>query len=203
MSLHERKTAKKKEDILRISVSVLSEKGYDGTTMEEIASKLLMTKGSVYYYFKDKQDLLYQSHIMLLERSIENVEGVRHQELPVKDKLRRAMIVHIEYILVERSGFEMMIKPEQYFSSPQIETIFQLRDDYGKCFDALILEGIEADAFGSVDVKIVRNIILGAMNWVTQWYSDDGKKDKTEIAEDITDYLLQILIKNRCGGGNS
>ncbi|WP_373893525.1 TetR/AcrR family transcriptional regulator [Virgibacillus sp. CBA3643] len=195
MSLRERKTAKKKEDILRMAVSVLSEKGYDGTTMEEIASKLLMTKGSVYYYFKDKQDLLYQSHVMLLERSIENVEGVQDPGLPVTEKLRRAMIVHIEYILMERSGFEMMIKPEQYFLDPQIETIFQLRDEYGKCFDQLILEGIEADAFGSVDVKIVRNIILGAMNWVTQWYSEDGKKDKKEIAEDIADYLLHILIR--------
>ncbi|UJL45508.1 TetR family transcriptional regulator [Virgibacillus sp. NKC19-16] len=203
MSLRERKTAKKKEDILRMAVSVLSEKGYDGTTMEEIASKLLMTKDSVYYYFRDKQDLLYQSHSMLLEGSIENVEGVQRQDLPVKDKLRRAMIVHIEYILMERSGFEMMIKPEQYFSNPQIETIFQLRDEYGKCFDQLILEGIEADAFGSVDVKIVRNIILGAMNWVTQWYSEDGKKDKKEIAEDIADYLLHILIKNNNGGETS
>ncbi|MBY7144274.1 TetR family transcriptional regulator [Virgibacillus sp. NKC19-3] len=197
MSLREQKIAKKKEDILRMAISVLSEKGYDGTTMEEIAAKLLMTKGSVYYYFQDKQNLLYQSHIMLLERSMENVESVRCQNLAVQERLRQAMVVHIEYIIVERSGFEMMIKPERYFSEPQIETIFKLRDDYGKCFDQLILEGIEADIFESVDVKIVRNIILGAMNWVTQWYSDDGRQDKTEIAEDIAYYLLHILLKKK------
>lgn len=196
MSLRERKTAKKKEDILRTAVSVLSEKGYNGTTMEEIASKLLMTKGSVYYYFKDKQDVLYQSHIMLLERSIKNVEGVLRQNLPMLEKLQKAMIIHVEYIISEKNGFEMMLEPEQSFSTQQQEDVLKLRDNYGKCFDQLILEGIEADVFGSVDVKIVRNIILGAMNWVTQWYSTEGKKGKTEIAESISYYLLRILIKN-------
>ncbi len=178
-----------------MAVSVLSKKGYHGTTMEEIASKLLMTKGSVYYYFKDKQDLLYQSQIMLLEKSLENIKTVQQQEMPVNEKLRKAVVVHIEYLLRERSGFEMMMKPEHIFSLEQLEKIIQLRDDYGKCYDSLILEGVEADVFHSVDVKIVRNIILGAMNWVTQWYSDDGKKDKREIAESISDYLLRILIK--------
>ncbi|WP_404452135.1 TetR/AcrR family transcriptional regulator [Virgibacillus necropolis] len=195
MSLRERKTAKKKEDILRTAVRVLSEKGYHGTTIEEIASKLLMTKGSVYYYFKDKQDLLFQSQLMLLGRSIENVEAILCQDLLVTEKLRMAMVGHIEYLLCERSGFEMMVKQEQFFSTEQKEEILQLRDDYGRSFDRLILEGIEENVFGSVDVKIVRNIILGAMNWVTQWYSESGNKDKTEIAESISDYLLHILIE--------
>lgn len=195
MSLRERKVAKKKEDILRTAVHVLSEKGYHGTTIEEIATKLLMTKGSVYYYFKDKQDLLYQSQLMLLGRSIESIEAILCQDLSVIEKLRKAMIVHIDYIISERSGFEMMVKLEQFFSTKQKEEILQLRDDYGKSFDRLIQAGIEENVFGSVDVKIVRNIILGAMNWITQWYSENGKKGKIELAESISDYLLHLLIK--------
>lgn len=194
MSLRERKTAKKKEEILRMAVRVLAEKGYHGTTMEEIASNLLMTKGSVYYYFKDKQELLYQSQLMLLQQSLENINAIQQENTSVIDKLRKAMEVHIVYLLDERSGFEMMIKPEHIFSNVQLEEIFQLRDDYGKCFDQLILVGIESGVFGDVDIKLVRNIILGSMNWVTQWYSSEGKKDKTEIAESISDYLLRILI---------
>lgn len=195
MSLRERKTAKKKEDILRTAVSILAEKGYHGTTMEDIAASLLMTKGSVYYYFKDKQDLLYQSQKMLLQRSLGNIETVQQENSPIADKLRKAMVVHVEHLLDERSGFEMMIKPEQIFSTEQLKEIFRLRNDYGESFDQLILEGIEAEVFGAVDIKIVRNIILGAMNWVAQWYSPEGKKDETEIAESVSDYLSRILIK--------
>ncbi|MFB4168462.1 TetR/AcrR family transcriptional regulator [Virgibacillus sp. JSM 102003] len=197
MSLREEKTAKKKEEILQSAVRILSEKGYRGTTMEEIAAKLLMTKGSVYYYFKDKQNLLFESQIMILNRSIQNLEFINTQNVSVIMKLRKAIIAHIEYAIRERSVFVMMFNPEQIFSPSQLERIFQLRDEYGKGFDRLIKEGIESDVFRSMDVKIVRNIILGAINWVTQCYSDNGKKDETEMAELIADYVMQIVIKNK------
>ncbi|MBY0222475.1 TetR/AcrR family transcriptional regulator [Sporosarcina aquimarina] len=195
MSLRQKKIAKKKEDILRTAVSILAEKGYQGTTMEEIASSLLMTKGSVYYYFKDKQDLLYQSQLMLLQQSLINIKTIQQENLPVVDRFKKAMVAHITYLLDEKSGFEMMVKLEQIFSTEQLEEIFQLRNDYEKCFDQLILEGINEEVFEAVEITIVRNTILGAMNWVTQWYSPEGKKDPIEIAETVSGYLTRILVK--------
>lgn len=59
MSLREQKAAKKKEDILRSASLVISRSGYHNATMEDIAAELLMTKGSLYYYFKNKEELLY------------------------------------------------------------------------------------------------------------------------------------------------
>lgn len=197
MALREQKTARKKEEIIQAAVSVFMEKGYTGTTMEDVAAKLLMTKGSVYYYFKDKQELLYQSQKMLLEKSIENIEAIKQaQDLPVIERLRKSMIVHIEYLISERSGFETMVDPERYFSETQVEKIIKLRNNYEKNFDQLLTEGIERNIFASLDIKIVRNIILGAMNWVIQWYSPKGEKDEREVAELISDYLLRILMKD-------
>nr|WP_246602745.1 TetR/AcrR family transcriptional regulator [Sporosarcina aquimarina] len=193
--MRQKKIAKKKEDILRTAVSILAEKGYQGTTMEEIASSLLMTKGSVYYYFKDKQDLLYQSQLMLLQQSLINIKTIQQENLPVVDRFKKAMVAHITYLLDEKSGFEMMVKLEQIFSTEQLEEIFQLRNDYEKCFDQLILEGINEEVFEAVEITIVRNTILGAMNWVTQWYSPEGKKDPIEIAETVSGYLTRILVK--------
>ncbi|WP_077302038.1 TetR/AcrR family transcriptional regulator [Virgibacillus pantothenticus] len=195
MSLKERKIAEKKEEIIRMAIHVLSEKGYHGTTMEEIATNLLMTKGTVYYYFKDKQELLYQSQIMLLNRSLQQIQEIKQQQIPVEEKLRKSIIAHIVYLLEERSGFELMLKPERIFSSEQLAVIFKLRDTYGEFFDQMITEGIEANVFHAADVKVVRNIILGAMNWVTQWYAEDGQKSRNELAEDIAVYLQRILIK--------
>lgn len=197
MALREQKTARKKEEIIQAAVSVFMEKGYTGTTMEDVAANLLMTKGSVYYYFKDKQELLYQSQKMLLEKSIENIEAIQQaQDLPVIERLRKSMIVHLKYLISERSGFETMVDPERYFAETQVEKIIKLRNNYEKNFDQLITEGIEGNVFASLDIKIVRNIILGAMNWVIQWYSPKGEKDESDIAELISDYLLRILMKN-------
>ncbi|WP_067726194.1 TetR/AcrR family transcriptional regulator [Oceanobacillus damuensis] len=197
MSLREKKTAKKKEEIISTAVSIIAEKGYQRTTMEDIASRLLMTKGSVYYYFKDKQDLLFQSHQLLLERSIENIHDIQQLDIPITEKLKQSMIAHIDHLISEKSGFELMLKPEQYFSDYQLQEIQKLREDYSRCFDQLIAEGIGTGIFVSLDKKIVRNLVLGAMNWITQWYSLDGKLGKEEMSETISDYLMRILIKKK------
>ncbi|RLL46849.1 TetR/AcrR family transcriptional regulator [Oceanobacillus piezotolerans] len=196
MSLRQKKAEKKKEEIIQSALSIISEKGYHATTMEDIAAKLLMTKGSVYYYFKDKQDLVYKSQKMLLEQSISNIEEILIEDLPIVEKLEKTMVVHIEYLITERTGFTMGARPEQIFKDDQLIDILDLRAKYSKYIDSLITLGIESGYFHKVDVKIVRNIILGAMNYVIEWYSPEGSKNKEELAKSISDYLLRILIKD-------
>ncbi len=195
MSLMERKTAKKKDEILKSALSVLAEKGYHGTTMEDIANHLLMTKGSIYYYFKGKQDLVFQSQIKILNQSIQNVEEVKEKDLTIDEKLKTVIIRHIEYSLHEKSGFLLMVNPAEIFSEEQLTKIIQLREQYASCYDSLIEEGIEAGYFAVDNISIARNILLGAMNWVTQWYSADGELDEQAFAASVVDYIMRIVKK--------
>jgi len=110
-----RKTERKKEGIIQSALSIISEKGYHATTMEDIAAKILMTKGSVYYYFKDKQDLVYKIQKMLLEQSINNIEQILTEDLSPRGKLEKTIIAHIEYLITERTGFTLGARPEQIF----------------------------------------------------------------------------------------
>ena len=190
-----RKTAKKKEEILQSALRLLAKKGYHGTTMEEIASHLLMTKGSLYYYFKDKQDLVFQSQLMILQQSIENIRIIKRKKISQTDKLALAISVHIEYAIREKSGFELMINPKQIFSTHQLEEILRLRDEYAVEYDALLTAGVKEKVFSANDIKVVRNLLLGAMNWVTQWYSSEGKMNEKEVASLITRYLMRIVLK--------
>src|SRR5690625_7891476 len=101
VALREQKTARKKEEIIQAAVSLFMEKGYTGTTMEDVAAKLLMTKGSVYYYFKDNQELLYQRQKMLLEKSIDNIEVIKQsQDLTVIVRLSKFMISHFTFLII-------------------------------------------------------------------------------------------------------
>ncbi len=190
-----RKIAKKKEEILQSALRLLAKKGYHGTTMEEIASHLLMTKGSLYYYFKDKQDLVFQSQLMILQQSIENIRIIKRKKISQTDKLALAISVHIEYAIREKSGFELMINPKQIFSAHQLEEILRLRDEYAVEYDALLTAGVKEGVFSANDIKVVRNLLLGAMNWVTQWYSSEGKMNEKEVASLITRYLMRIVLK--------
>ena len=75
MKLSEKKLLKKKKDILLSAIKIVNLKGYQGATMEEIAAELLMTKGSLYYYFKNKEDLIFQCHELILSQVMEELQA--------------------------------------------------------------------------------------------------------------------------------
>lgn len=196
MNLREQKAAHKKEAIMNAAISVFTEKGYVGATLEDVAQKLFMTKGAVYYYFKDKQDLLYQSQVYLLQTSNHLISKISDSELTAKEKMVKAIVQHTEYVINERSGFASMLNSEAFLTIDQQNEILRLINEYESKFDGLIEKGVKEGVFIQGDIKIIRNLILGAMNWAMQWYSEGGKKNKNELSEIIAFYLLRMLLKS-------
>lgn len=196
-SLREQKIAKKKAEILRSAATVFAEKGYHGTTMEEVAAKLLMTKGSMYYYFKNKDDLLFHCNKMVMDISIQTIQEIIDSDQSPTEKLENAIKAHIKFATSEKSMFMVMDKPNQNFLDDYLPEILELRSKYDKCFDQILVEGIKKDEFEQVDTKMIRMIILGALNWIQQWYKPEGQLSGEEISEAFAAYLLKMVMKTR------
>lgn len=193
MSLRERKVAKKKEDILRSASLVISRNGYQNATMEDIAAELLMTKGALYYYFKNKEEILYSCHDLILSAAMEQVEAIYQEELSSMDKMKKAIKTHLDIAIREKEVFNLIVKPEHLFSEENIEEIIEKRDQYARIFDRIIAEGVKRGEFTVSDKKMARMIILGATNWVQVWYSPEGKFKKEKIEDIYAEYFLKML----------
>ncbi|WP_158736402.1 TetR/AcrR family transcriptional regulator [Alteribacillus sp. YIM 98480] len=190
----ENKTHYRKDDILRSAAEVLYEKGYYGTTMEEIASKLRMTKGALYNYFDNKEDLMYECQKKIIETSIQRMKWIAAYYQTPTQKLRKAIISHMEHGLEEKAMFSIMNKPEQVFSKSRLQAVLQERKKYALYFDEFLQEGIRKNEFINVDVKMTRLIMLGALNATEQWYSPKGNKNTKEIAHKYAEHLMKMVM---------
>jgi len=193
MKLSEKKIQKKKEDIILSAVKIVNEKGYQKATMEEIAAELLMTKGSLYYYFKNKEDLIFQCHEMVLVQAIEELQQYINAKQSNEEKLREMIKTHIQYAIEKKETFNMIIKPDQTFSEDQLNPILLKRNEYAGLFDQVILAGIKTAEFTIDEPKIARMILLGSMNWIQQWYNPFGSKTIEELQQIYADYMLKVL----------
>ena len=193
MSLRERKAAKKKEDILRSASLVISRKGYHNATMEDIAAELLMTKGSLYYYFKNKEELLYRCHDLILSDAMEKMEEIISQQISSAQKMEKAIKFHLEVAIREKEIFNLIVKPEQLFSKEHLGEIVEKRAEYAEVFDRIIEEGVSKGEFSVEQKKMARMIILGAANWVQVWHSPQGKYSNEKIQDIFAAYLLKML----------
>ena len=88
MKLSEKRALKKKEEILMAAATIVNRRGYAGATMEEIAADLLMTKGALYYYFKNKGDLFFQCYKLVLSSALGEIKENMLQEGTTEEVLR-------------------------------------------------------------------------------------------------------------------
>ncbi|WP_379968218.1 TetR/AcrR family transcriptional regulator [Ectobacillus sp. sgz5001026] len=192
MKLSEKKVLKKKEEIILSAIKIVNRKGYQAATMEEIAAELLMTKGSLYYYFKNKEDLIFQCHEIVLSKVMEELQTHLEEPVSYEERLKKMIMTHIHYAIEEKETFNLIIKPNETFSE-KLNPILEKRQAYASYFDQVIQRGIEAKQFTVTEPKIVRMILLGAMNWIQQWYSSDGIMTKEQIQSIYADYLIKLV----------
>lgn len=193
MKLSEKKILKKKEQILLSAITIVNRRGYDGATMEEIAAELMMTKGSLYYYFQNKSDLLYQCHKLVLTRATEELEKDLRGEGTAEEIMRNMIGTHIDFAVDEKETFNLIIEPKQMFNPEQIEPVLKLRKYYASLFDQAIEKGVAAGEFHVKQQMIARMMILGAMNWIQQWYNPEGTMAKEELKQHFADAIIKLL----------
>lgn len=191
--LEKTKAQRKKEQIIDTTLEIVKKKGFRRITMEEIAAELELTKSSLYYYFKNKSDLLYQCHNHILKQGMGEFENVLNHEEDIEEILRKIVDIHLENTIKERETFNLLISPKDYFKQEQCEQIVVVRNQYESFFVQVIERGVREGRFKCDDIAMVKLFILGGMNWIQQWYKPNGRLSKAEIKQLFYEYTMKLL----------
>ncbi len=161
--------------------------------MEDIAAELGMTKSNLYYYFNDKQDILYQCHMRSVDISLKALEGALSASRSPREKMRALLINHIRGILDDGFGGVMQTDLDNFLPEQRKQYV-KRRDVFEHGFRELIKDGIRAREFKKLNVKLTGFAILGSINWIPKWYRPTGSLSSTQIAEQMSEYFLDGLI---------
>src|SRR5437763_16629907 len=91
-------TASTRVDILKSAAKAFRRLGYHGATVESIAAALRMKKGNLYYYFKNKEEILFACHQYSLDRLLQMLDEVKHSGCPPAQKLRALIVATVHTI---------------------------------------------------------------------------------------------------------
>jgi len=185
----------KKIQILESAARIFARKGFEKATVEEIANELYMTKGSLYYYIKSKEDMLFQCHMMALEMTNEVMGEVLKSDLPPDLKLRNAIMGQTE-VLTKEFVVGTLRQQELLLPKRMLKKVVAERDKFEKTFFKILEEGVKKGLFEKNDMKIKGYAILGATNWVPRWYSLSGKLSPRQIGEIIAEFAVKGLLKS-------
>lgn len=185
---HERKFKK----ILKVAARLFAKKGYEKVSIEEIAWRLKLTKGSLYHYFKSKEEVLFLIQMEAVEFGISAQNTVLSSEAPAAGKLAEAVRTHIS--IITREEVAGALKQQELILPPPMRArVIEARDRYEEIFAAIIRQGVSEGAFHTEDVKLGARATLGMLNGITKWYSPRGARSLDEIAEAYTRFIIRAF----------
>ena len=181
-------------DILKSAAKAFRRLGYHGATCENIAAALHMKKGNLYYYFKNKEEILLACHQYSLDRLLALLDDVQQSGATPPDQLRTLIVACVHLILDELHGTALILELEA-LSPAHLKAVVARRDRFDRGIRQILEEGIADGSFAPHDVKLRSFALLGAVNWIPRWFNPAGPATSTEIADSFADYLIAGLLR--------
>jgi len=189
LSFREARYREKRQKILSNAARIFARKGYEKASLEEIAARLKLSKASLYHYIKSKEELLFLIQLDAIEEARENLERVASSHLKPAEKLRSAVVSHVNVITKQRVigalRQQELILPKKWRTK-----IVMARNELERIFTTIIQEGLDSGVFTVHDEKISLLATLGALNGIIAWYSPRGRLSVEEIGEAVADFIL-------------
>ena len=183
-------------EILKSAAAAFRRRGYHGASVGEIARALRMTKGNLYYYFRDKEEILYVLHDWSLDLLLERLREVERSEAPAAQKLRQLVQSFAQMIIDELHGTALTMDL-QALSPARLRKVIAKRDRFDRGLRDLVREGMDTGAFARGDPKLAAFAVLGAVNWIPRWYDPRGPAGSLEIGDAFARLVLDGLRRRR------
>src|SRR5260221_9902765 len=176
-------------DILKSAAKAFRKLGYHGATVEQIAAALHMKKGNLYYYFKNKEEILYACHQYSLDRLTQLLGEIDGSGAAADLKLRRLIDAFVHTILDELHGTALFLDLEA-LSPAHLKAVIGRRDAFDHGVRRVIEQGMSNGDFAPGDPKLLAFALFGAVNWIPRWYSPDGPASSQTIANLFADFFV-------------
>lgn len=189
-----RVTRKRRAEVLDATARVFNEKGYEATTIQDIADELGILKGSVYYYITSKEDLLFEVLEDVHSAALEAV----HQAVAVDgDPLQkiRAFVETLSRFNAENQiRMGILLHDFRSLNEPRRKLIVRERDLYDQMLRKLIQDGQKQQIIcPDIDPKITTLAVMGMINTIYQWYRPAGKLRPGYIGSAYADLVVKAL----------
>ncbi|MCA1021174.1 TetR/AcrR family transcriptional regulator [Halobacillus litoralis] len=181
-----------KQEIIQTSIHLFDKKGFTETSLQEIVEEIGVTKGTFYYYFKNKQELLTDIHLDFIEFLLGNQQKILNDtKQNSKEKLRSMIFMVLDSIKYRKKSARIFFREIRNLGPDYLEQIVEKRDQFRVNLQQLVEEGIEKGDFQSnLDPNMVTRGILGMTNWSYYWFDPDREVS----AEELTNIYLSMIL---------
>jgi len=185
-----------RQEILRTAARLFQQRGYDATSMNDVAAALKLSKGGLYHHFQSKDEILFEimNHAMEIteERVLAPVRGIADPEA----RLRALIRLHIEVVLSPQDReITVMLHENHPLPPPLRRRINTRKKEYIHFVESLMADVQRIrQAKGSVSPRAAAFALLGMINWIYQWYKPEGSLQAHNLVPQFTGLVFGGIL---------
>lgn len=179
--------------IIRQAALLFFEKGYPAATMDDIASRLQVTKPVVYTHFASKADLLFavcQGGMNELHFAIDRLSKL---EIGPSEKLRRVVEAAAQTLMEKQPETAVFARESKHLLPSQVDAIHRSQKSFDAKLALILDEGVQAGAFDITDIGVTTLAITGMLSWMFSWYGRQRRLSDDQICRAFADLAIRMV----------
>jgi AcrR family transcriptional regulator len=174
----------RRREVVATAAKLFAERGYDGTSMNELTAATGLAAGGLYHYIEGKDDLLIAICDELLEPLLERAQEIVAEEAPPIEQLRELVAAWVAHVVEHRDHMLVFTQERQAIERQQRwRRVRSQRQAFEKILDEVLERGEADGSMSFADRRLSLLALLGMVNYTPQWVRPNGRLSAVEIAD--------------------
>jgi AcrR family transcriptional regulator len=186
---------KRASHVYRIAAEIMCQKGYEGTSMNDIAEAAGLTKAGIYHYIRGKEELLFEIMTYAMDNLDQRVIAPAQEIADAELRLRKIVEGHCRSLLEGVGAITIILEEMSALTAAHRRIIKARKREY---FDFIrqTLQQLESEGkLRDVNLTTAAFSLLGMILWISRWYRRDGKLSADQVLKDYVDIAMSGLLK--------
>lgn len=183
---------------IRSAAAVFAEKGFHGASTKDIAERIGIKQGSLYYYFKSKEEALSEVCLYGIEDYVQRMDGIASGDQPFEAKLLATVTSHLSSYRERNEALKVHNDERLYLPEEKRQKLHELGSRYRKCLQGIFQEGVASGELReSIDCHFAAQAVIGICNAWGDIIVREPDLDLFDITQKCVDLLLNGFCERR------
>ncbi len=189
----EPRSGPRRQAILDAGALLMQQRGFVGTTVEDVTDHLDLTKAAFYYYVENKEELLFQISTQTLELADASISAIERSSAPADRKLTQMIDSFVRLVAERPSFFTVYFQEKGHLAPEHLRSVTKIERKIASALERVVRDGTAAGLFRKVDPAVAAFAILGMCFWVYTWFRPEGRASVAEVSAAFQTLGLQGL----------